>query len=189
MKHQDKHSTMANLLNKHVRPVVLSAFVISSIFTSCNNKSEKQSAPKTEQNPTTQVDTLGGNFKRVVKDKHNDGRIRTVHYYRDSNNYFERKLWPSGKDYIRGWIKNGAREGTWYSWYENGVLWSSGIYKNGLRQGKSNLYYDNGSVQQVQEYKDGKPHGTWKFYDEQKNLILEVDYNKGEKIEERRYGD
>jgi len=38
-----------------------------------------------------------------------------------------------------------------------------------------------------QEYKNGKPHGTWVFYDKKSNKTLEVDYDKGKKLDERRY--
>ncbi|MEA3448810.1 MAG: hypothetical protein U9Q98_10280 [Bacteroidota bacterium] len=181
---------MGNSLNKILQFVIIPVVLTAAISSGCNNKEENKEEKENNGNPqeiSTQVDTLGYTVDRVVTKRFNDGNIRTLHYYRDSITYFERKLWKSGQDYIRGWIENGKREGKWYSWYENGVLWSSGNYKNGLRQGKSNLYYDNGSVQQVQEYKNGKPHGTWEFYDKNGPLTLEVDYDEGKKLEERRF--
>ncbi|MGC9332425.1 MAG: toxin-antitoxin system YwqK family antitoxin [Bacteroidales bacterium] len=180
---------MENSLNKFLQFVIIPVVLTAAISSGCNNKKEKKENNGNQQEISTQIDTLGHTMDRVVTKRFDNGNIRTLHYYRDSSTYFERKLWKSGKDYIRGWIENGKREGKWYSWYENGVLWSSGNYENGLRQGKSNLYYDDGSVQQVQEYKNGKPHGTWKFYDKNGTLTLEVDYNEGEKLEERRFGE
>ncbi len=179
---------MENSLNKQLQLITLPVVFLAAVIYGCNNRTEeKETTSDSDQQTQTSVDTLGETMTRKVTERYDNGSIRTLHYYRDSSTYFELKLWKGGQDYIRGWIENGKREGKWYSWYENGVLWSSGNYKNGLRQGKSNLYYDNGSVQQVQEYKDGKPHGTWEFYNEDGTLTLEVVYDEGKKIEERRY--
>lgn len=158
---------------------------------SCGNQNE---APAPEEKQETEkeekrvlVDTLGEDLERMVEERYKDGPVRIYHYYQDEDNFFRLEVWRSGRHHVTGWVKDGKREGDWYSWYENGKIWSSGRYENGLRQGKSKVFYDNGSVRIKQEYYEGKPHGTWVFYDEEKDKVLEVDYNKGEKIDERRF--
>ncbi|MGM0650176.1 MAG: toxin-antitoxin system YwqK family antitoxin [Bacteroidota bacterium] len=178
---------MENLLKRTNLPVIFLVLALIVSAGACNNGADNEDDKAAAENTPVVTDTLGHKMERVVEKRYDDGKIRTLHYYRDSNNYFVRKLWPDGEDYIRGWIENGEREGDWFSWYKNGVLWSSGKYENGLRQGKSKSYFEDGSVRQVQEYKNDKPHGTWVFFDEQGNRIIEVDYDEGEKLAERRF--
>jgi hypothetical protein len=179
---------MENLLNKY-RISILLILMMGVGLVSCGNKDDnaQQNTDTTTETKRVSVDTLGLSLQRELVERYDDGPARVYHYYEDEDDYLQLKVWRSHKPYVAGWFRDGKRQGDWFSWYENGVLWSSGRYENGLRQGKSEVFYDSGNVRIQQEYKNGKPHGTWVFYDEKMNKILEVDYHEGEKLAERRY--
>ena len=50
----------------------------------------------------------------------------------------------TGKE--QGSFKNGKKEGSWVSYWDNGQLRHKGDYKNGEREGPWVIYYDNGQL-------------------------------------------
>ena len=76
-----------------------------------------------------------------------------IYYKKFSDVPFSGKL--TGKD--KGLIKNGKREGVWFSYWNNGQLWSKGNYKNGKKEGKWVNYYEDGKVREIGTgtYKNG----------------------------------
>jgi antitoxin component YwqK of YwqJK toxin-antitoxin module len=133
------------------------------------------------------VDTLGGQYERVILDYHGDTAVKTLQYRQDSLNYFELKYHTNGEKYMEGWVEDGQRTGEWFSWYPNGVLWSYGEYVDGKRNGYSEAYYENGTIRIEQHYYEGVPDKKWIFYTETSEPVLEIVYDQGEKISETRY--
>ena len=168
---------MGNWLNKSV--IVL--MIAGLFFQSCNNK------PVNSTGQSVMVDTLGGKYERIVYDYYGDTAIKTIRYLKDKENYFEVVLHQTGEKYMEGWVRKGERDGEWYSWYPNGVVWSFGTYKNGKRQGESEAYYENGSIRIRQKYENGAPDGKWEFFYPNGKIQMEVVYDKGEKLSETRY--
>ncbi len=67
--------------------------------------------------------------------------------------------------------------------YKLGRVTEEGAYDMGQLDGVYKRYYENRSiVQQEASYKKGKLHGKTRYYDEQGNVLLEYDYENGEKV-------
>jgi len=81
-----------------------------------------------------------------------------IYYKKFSDVPFSGKL--TGKD--KGLIKNGKREGVWFSYWNNGQLWSKGNYKNGEREGKWVYYNMDGTLDRERSgiYKNGLRWGA-----------------------------
>jgi antitoxin component YwqK of YwqJK toxin-antitoxin module len=85
--------------------------------------------------------------------------------------------YPNGNIQTEGWHdEDGKRTGVWYSYYENGVKWSSLNYLKGLKNGHSVVFYPNGKTRYLGEYKDDIKTGHWIFYDETGEITNEEDY-------------
>ncbi len=100
--------------------------------------------------------------------------------------------------------KNGAADGVWKVFYQNGVLahevsYSKGEkdgivkeyndegrlifeiqYKNGKENGPSVLYYPEGKLREKGIYKNGERDGKWQQFDETGVVVKEVIYKNGE---------
>jgi antitoxin component YwqK of YwqJK toxin-antitoxin module len=75
--------------------------------------------------------------------------------------------YPNGNVKTEGWNnKEGNRDKTWYSYYENGVKWSESNYINGLKEGASKVYFENGKIRYSGFYTADKKSGHWIFYNE-----------------------
>ena len=61
--------------------------------------------------------------------------------------------------YVKGFIKNGRKEGSWESYHDNGQLYYIGTYKDGKREGPWSFYYENGRLNYRDNYKNGKRNG------------------------------
>ncbi|MDA3911671.1 MAG: hypothetical protein PF448_09975 [Bacteroidales bacterium] len=160
--------------------IVLGIVFFLGINTSCSHNASSGSE-------AIIVDTLGGQYERVILDYFGDTAVKTMQYQQDSLNYLEIKYHATGEKYIEGWVAEGQRTGEWFSWYPNGVLWSYGEYIDGKRNGYSEAYYENGTIRIEQHYFEGVPDKKWMFYSEAGEPILEIVYDKGEKVSETRY--
>jgi hypothetical protein len=59
----------------------------------------------------------------------------------------------------------------------------SGYYKNGQLDGVYRKYFDKkDAVQQEIEYKQGKMHGKMRYFNEAGDVVMEYEYNNGEKV-------
>jgi len=67
-----------------------------------------------------------------------------------------------GKD--QGSFKNGKRDGSWITYWDNGQLMYKGNWKNGLEEGSWVLYHPNGLLWEKGKYKYGKKEGSWVGY-------------------------
>jgi antitoxin component YwqK of YwqJK toxin-antitoxin module len=93
------------------------------------------------------------------------------------NGMYEKK-YDDGAVKIRGEMRNGKREGSWFSYYSNGKIWSQTDYIDGLRNGQSITWFPNGKKRYEGIYTNDKQSGTWKYYDETGKTVQEVDYDK-----------
>ena len=64
----------------------------------------------------------------------------------------------------QGSFRNGEREGTWVSYWENGQLRFKENYKNGQREGTWVGYFENGQLSFKENYKNGKEEGEYISY-------------------------
>ena len=92
-----------------------------------------------------------------------------IYYKKFSDVPFSGKL--TGKN--KGLIKNGKREGVWFSYWNNGQLYSKGNYKNGKKEGAWVFYWDIGQLMRKGNYKNGKREGAWVEYEKDGTLDRE----------------
>ncbi len=92
----------------------------------------------------------------------------------DTVNGLYQEFYSNGNIKLKGFLKDGKREGDWSYFYENGKLWSRGEYTKGLRNGISNVYYENGVKKIDGNYVDDVPKGVWTFYNMEGKIIKEV---------------
>ena len=64
----------------------------------------------------------------------------------------------------RGSIKNGKKEGSWESYYDNGQLDFKGDYKNGEMDGSFEGYFTTGQLHIKGNFKNGEKEGYWESY-------------------------
>ncbi len=70
-----------------------------------------------------------------------------------------------------------------FSKFKKNVLTEEGSYLNGQYHGSYTKYYPNKRYpQQVVEYYNGQLHGLAKYFNEAGDLIMEYEYNHGEKV-------
>ena len=59
------------------------------------------------------------------------------------------------KKIINRYNRNGEKHGLWEHYFENGNLYSIGLYKNGMRSGNWEFYYSNGGLRDKKLYREG----------------------------------
>jgi antitoxin component YwqK of YwqJK toxin-antitoxin module len=89
----------------------------------------------------------------------------------------ETTFYPNKRRQMEGAYKDQKREGKWTYWYEDGTLWSEGMYLRGKSDGKRTTYFENGKVRYEGMYKNDMRVGKWQFFDENGRLLKEVDYS------------
>ena len=89
-----------------------------------------------------------------------------------------------GKAYeMHGSFKNGKKEGSWVSYYDNGQLYSKSVFKNGIRvKPYFEQFHENGEVWvRGTDFKDGLMHGSYESYYPDGQLYEKGNYTKGER--------
>jgi len=114
-----------------------------------------------------------------------------------------RKWHASGKLFVEGAYRDGApdgrwqyfgedgkklgectltdRTGTWSSWLPGGQSWETGDYYQGQKVGQWQSWWRNGKKNKDEQYKDGKLHGRSKVWHESGQLFFDGQYREGEK--------
>jgi len=114
-----------------------------------------------------------------VEAKFPNGQPRIVRYYDKSDKCVkETEYYESGQVKMEGGMKDGKWEGKWVAYFPDGRMQSVGYFENGLRTGQATVWQENGNLLQEGFYKEGKHCGKWKFYDEQGDIIKEVDFGE-----------
>jgi len=118
---------------------------------------------------------------REVEETYEDGSPKRVCIYigKGENRELIRETtyYPNKQAQMEGTYKDNKREGRWTYWYENGKLWSDGIFVKGKSDGKRTTYFENGKVRYEGFYKEDMRVGKWRFFDENGRLLQEVDYS------------
>ena len=81
----------------------------------------------------------------------------------------------------QGSFKNGKKDGSWISYYDNGQLLTKRTYKDGKRDGLWAAYHDNGQLWSKGPYKNGKKDGPWVGYHKDAKLRIKGTLNDGKK--------
>ena len=76
----------------------------------------------------------------------------------------------------QGSFKDGKKEGSWATYWDNGQLRSKGAYKNGTKDGFCQFYWMYGRIRDEGSFKNGTKHGMWVGYWE-KNGSLQYEQN------------
>jgi antitoxin component YwqK of YwqJK toxin-antitoxin module len=74
--------------------------------------------------------------------------------------------------------ENGARDGKWTFFSEEGIELGISNYTHGKKDGVSIVKYPNGVLHYYGEYTNDEMTGVWKTYDQQGKLVEEKDYSK-----------
>jgi len=120
----------------------------------------------------------------IVKQKYEDGSIKTVWGYRsdDTIMHYQWSYYKNGELWLEGPSDGNLRHGKWKAYNESGVLVAQGTYKMGEATGIKTVWYDNTTKFYEGEMKDNKRVGVWKFFDKNGELNKEIDYSKNDTI-------
>ena len=94
------------------------------------------------------------------------------------------RYYQNGEKKEEGTFTNDNKNGDWKYWYENSNLWSEGAFKQGVRDGETKVYYKSGKLKYTGFYTDGETDKKWIFFDGKGNKIKEVNYDKGNVVNE-----
>jgi len=94
----------------------------------------------------------------------------------DSLDIIASHYYYTGALQMKGHIKNGVRNGKWTAWDKEGRMLSTGHYVDGMENGMWTVWFPSGKKRYEGLFKDGKRSGLWKFYDENGQLIKEIEY-------------
>lgn len=77
------------------------------------------------------------------------------------------------------YYEEGALNGKYTKYFNNGAVMQKGTYKDGLRHGYYQFFTPEGFVDEEGEYLHGSKHGEWTFYDEHGELDEVLTYDRG----------
>ncbi|MCX7954575.1 MAG: carboxypeptidase-like regulatory domain-containing protein [Bacteroidales bacterium] len=92
--------------------------------------------------------------------------------------YFE-----NGQKGLKGYYKNGKKDGYWEYWYSNGNKKIEGYYVNGKKQGTWIYYYSNGNIRIKANYVNDEMDGINVWYYENGKKKKEVLFREGVYLE------
>lgn len=115
----------------------------------------------------------------VVEEQYNESQPKLVAFYNedgeDKIKLSEEKYYSSGElEYTGSFDKEGMRHGEWRYYYNNGQLWSLGVYDHGKMNGKKEVYWPNGNLRYKGQFLNDQKSGMWTFYDEEGNITQEI---------------
>jgi antitoxin component YwqK of YwqJK toxin-antitoxin module len=151
--------------------VTLCAVTVASMFTACSGGSK----PEDKRTLENKNDTLA-----IPGKKENPDVIQPKASFDTLQNGDFVARYPNGVIQMKGYYKNGKREGEWASFFPSGQVQSEGFFTQGKRDHKGVVYYDNGKIMYEGMYKDGIQVGIWKFYNNTGVLKQTVDYDKAQ---------
>jgi antitoxin component YwqK of YwqJK toxin-antitoxin module len=144
---------------KNLLFVIIAAFALSS----CSDKPEEEIVSSFPNGTPSLINYYKwyGDSKMIVKE---------VRYYQNGEKQYE------------GEYKNGEKHGLWVSWFENGEKWSEANFADGISEGRETVWYKSGVKNYEGHYGDGKLDGKWTFWDGDGNIVKEVNYENGVKL-------
>jgi len=75
----------------------------------------------------------------------------------------------------------------YFSYFQNGVMKSSGVFRNGKAGGTWKYFYENGTLKMTGIFKENEHHGYWKYFHENGNINMEGEIYKDIKEGEWKY--
>ncbi len=117
----------------------------------------------------------------------------SVEYYENGKilsegNYIEDEkdgFWyfRNGDAVLQGSYFEDMRSGKWQYFYtKGGQLMFEGSFVDDLPEGKHVYYWENGKIKEEGSFAGYKKQGIWKKFDEHGNLVIIIEYNRGEEI-------
>ena len=79
--------------------------------------------------------------------------------------------YPNGLKKVEGKLINGEKHGHWIFYYDNGFMWSEGMFKYGIREGFSVVYYKDGRKRMKGQYENDQKVGPWTFWNDQGEFV------------------
>jgi len=126
------------------------------------------------------VSCTTGNLEKIVEQTYQDGSPKIVRYFQKIDGVRtlvkEEGFYDDGVMQFVGEYRNGRRNGTWKTWYDNGRLWSTNTFVDDISDGPTSSYHQNGKMYYEGFYRQGVRAGHWKFWDENGTLVEEIDY-------------
>ena len=132
----------------------------------------------------------GLQFTKVNNQKNT---AQTVGLTKTGNVSFEGKLkdgkpegewttfFPDRRPRWKGQKKDGLNHGPFTMWYPEGLKKMEGIYENGKKHGLSTMWHLNGAKWREQHHYFGSPVGNWKTWNNQGEMIENINHNKPDK--------
>ena len=122
--------------------------------------------------------------KSEIIEKYPDGSPKITKTYtsnlNDSTTYLFEELYANGTVKIKGNMINENRSGEWNAYFEDGKLWSYGVYSNGLRNGRSIVYNNDGTLKLSGYYTDNKVDSIWVTFKNNGDTAQVTKYRNGE---------
>lgn len=116
-----------------------------------------------------------------------DGKLRKVERFAAGQLDGEQvTYYPDGSVAEKENRKAGLLNGAHTSWFANGKLKSEATYQNGEAEGKMVFYYQDGKKEIEGNVVNGDRDGTWHYFNKDGTLQLQVLYEKGQLIKERK---
>lgn len=121
-------------------------------------------------------------LEEQVAETHNNGKVKRIKYFKaEGEDKFLRKeafFYENGQKRMEGeYNREGKKDGKWTYWYENGNKWSEGYFSEGLNHKERTTWHENGNLHYTGVYDKGKRVGVWKFYNEEGEMVKEIDYD------------
>lgn len=148
------------------------ALILTATLSSCDTFNSEIDNDLVQIDDSTRIYTYKENNKLV------DGTVVT--------NELDPKTGKKYKASVRD-VKNGKRINKGYDYFPDGKIGNEWPYADGLLNGEAKSYYDNGQVYQITNYKDNKEDGVMKEFDDAGGQILEIVYERGNKIKEYKF--
>lgn len=95
-----------------------------------------------------------------------DGTVKEMHRFEEGVAGHEiQQFHSNGLLHVRGRMVDGAREGTWNTYREDGLPWSQVDYVAGQKEGLFRSWHASGLPHIEGQHTNGKPSGVWHFFD------------------------
>ncbi len=87
-----------------------------------------------------------------------------------------------GQVELQAFYKDGLLHGNWASFTNGNRKKEERVYNMGKMDGINKHYDKVGKLQKEIGFKDDLQHGSYKYYDEDGNVLMEYEYENGEKV-------
>ena len=112
-----------------------------------------------------------------------EGRVKSISSYLAGKlNGVQLNFNDRGQVELQAFYKDGLLHGNWAA-YTNGTRKKEErVYNMGKMEGVNRHYDKLGKLQKEIGFKNDLQHGSYKYYDEEGNILMEYEYENGEKV-------